>query len=254
MKKKVTEMDFSNDQNDKVLIPIDAIKTELNGVDDAVFKDIQTGGELVTVIYFSSLIDKLTLHRTVIAPLLIKKEDLLKSAEVPEKVNLPSILSSIAEGNTIVYFHKKNLYITVNTYSPPTSTITESDTESTVSGPRNAFTDSLQTNLSLIKRRIKNTDLKSKDYILGTETNTKLTVVYMESIVNQDNLDQVFKRISAIDWPGFNDIANVSQLMEEHRFSPFAQYHMTERPDAVTSFLLDGRIVIMMDNRQGVFV
>lgn len=247
-------MDFSNDQNDKVLIPIDAIKTELNGVDDAVFKDIQTGGELVTVIYFSSLIDKLTLHRTVIAPLLIKKEDLLKSAEVPEKVNLPSILSSIAEGNTIVYFHKKNLYITVNTYSPPTSTITESDTESTVSGPRNAFTDSLQTNLSLIKRRIKNTDLKSKDYILGTETNTKLTVVYMESIVNQDNLDRVFKRISAIDWPGFNDIANVSQLMEEHRFSPFAQYHMTERPDAVTSFLLDGRIVIMMDNSQGVLI
>ena len=93
-------------QNDKVLITIDAIKNELAGINDAVFKDIQTPEELVTIIYFSSLIEKLTLHRTVISPLLNQKEDLLKSAEVPEKVSLSSILSSITEGNTIVYFHE----------------------------------------------------------------------------------------------------------------------------------------------------
>lgn len=247
-------MSFSNDQNDKALIPIDAIKAKLDGVDDAVFKDIQIDEELVTVIYFSSLVEKLTLHRVVIAPLLINKEDLLKSADVPEKVNLSCILSSIAEGNTIVYFYKKNLFVTVNTYSPPTSSITQSDVESTVSGPRDVFTESLQTNLSLIKRRIQNTNLKCKDYIIGTETNTKVVVVYIEAIVNKENLNRVFKKIEALDWPGFNDITTLNQLMEEHKFSPFSQYHMTERPDFVTTSLLDGRIVIMMDNTQGVMI
>ncbi|KAA0964851.1 spore germination protein [Sporosarcina sp. ANT_H38] len=247
-------MGFSNDQNDKVLITIDAINAELDGINDAVFKDIQTDGEIVTVIYLSSLIDNLTLHRTVIAPLLTNKDDILKAAEVPKKITITSILSSITDGDTIVYFHEKNLFVTVNTYSPPTSSIAQSDAESTVSGPRDVLTESLQTNLSLIKRRIKNTNLKSRDFIIGTETNTKLVVVYMETIVHQENLDRVFKNIDEMDWPGFNDITIVSQIMETHKYSPFTQYHMTERPDFVTSSLLDGRIVIMMENTQGALI
>ena len=155
--------EFTSAQNDKVLITITAIKNELAGINDAVFKDIQTPDDLVTIIYFSSLIEKITLHRTVIFPLLDQKEDLLKSAEVPMEVNLSNILSSIAEGNTVVYFHTKNLFATVNTYSPPTSSIINSDTESTVIGPQDAFTESLQTNLSLVKRRIQNTGLKTRD-------------------------------------------------------------------------------------------
>lgn len=66
--------------------------------------------------------------------------------------------------------------------------IAESDTESTVSGPRGALTESLQTNLSLVKRWIQNSDLKSKSYNKGIDTNTKIAVLYMETIVNQDNL------------------------------------------------------------------
>lgn len=124
---------------------------------------------------------------------------MLKSAEVPKKVNITSILSSITDVNTIVYFHEKKLFVTVNTYSPPTSSIAQSDAESTGSGPRDVLTESLQSNLSLIKRRIKNTNLKSRDSIVGTETNTKLAVIYLETIVNQDNLDSVFKNIDTIE-------------------------------------------------------
>ncbi|NYF25472.1 spore germination protein [Sporosarcina sp. JAI121] len=246
---------FSNEtsiQNDNVLL--DAIKNKLNEVEDAVFKNIQTADELVTIIYLSSLIEKLTLHRTVIAPLLTNKEDLLKSAEVPEKVNISSILSSITEGNTIVYFQSKNLFSTVNTYSPPTSSIANSDTESTVSGPRDAFTESLQTNLSLVKRRIQNTRLKNRDYIIGTETNTKVSVLYIEKIVNDNNLTKVINKIEAIDYRGFNDITILAQLMEDHQFSPFPQYQVTERPDMVTSSLIDGRVVIMMNNSIGAVI
>ncbi|WP_338653238.1 spore germination protein [Sporosarcina psychrophila] len=241
-------------QNDKVLITIAAIKNELTGINDAVFKDIQTPDELVTIIYFSSLIEKLTLYRTVIFPLLDQKEDLLKSAEVPEKVNLSGVLFSITEGNTIVYFHEKNLFITVHTYSPPMSSIIGSDTESSVIGPQDAFTESLQTNLSLIKRRLRNTGLKNEDYTIGTETNTKISVVYMEHIVNKDNLDKVLKKISKIKHPGFNDISVLKQLMDDHPFSPFPQFHGTVRPDAAVNYLLDGRVAILMNNSQALLI
>lgn len=208
----------------------------------------------MTLIYFSSLVDKLTLHETVIAPLLQSEKDLLQTAEVIEKENLTAIISSITAGATILYFHEKKLYLKVNTFSAPMAAITVTDTESTVIGPQNAFTESLETNLSLLKRRIQNNGLKSKNFIIGTETNTEVSVVFMEHIVNKENLDKVCKRIEKIDHPGFNDIATLQQLMDDSPFSPFPQYHETVRPDVAVSHLLDGRIVIAMNNSPGVII
>ncbi|MER2091019.1 MAG: spore germination protein, partial [Sporosarcina sp.] len=113
---------------------------------------------------------------------------------------------------------------------------------------RDAFTESLQTNLSLVKRRIQNTRLKNRDYIIGTETNTKISVLYIEKIVDDNNLTKVINKIEAIDYRGFDDITILAQLMEDHKFSPFPQYQVTERPDMVTSSLIDGRVVILMNN------
>lgn len=247
-------MGFLDGQNDTFIITIDTIKNELAEINDAIFKDIQTPEELVTIIYFSSLIHKITLHKTVIAPLLMQKDDLLKSAEVPELVTLSSILSAIAEGKTIAYFHTQNLFVTVNTYSPPMSSIIESDTESSVIGPQNAFTESLQTNLSLIRRRLQNTGLKNQDYIIGSETNTKISVVYVEHIVNKENLSKVLKKIDKVNHPGFNDISTLQQLMGDHPLSPFPQYLATVRPDATVTYLLDGRVVILMNNSQAAMI
>ena len=168
-------------------IPIEAIKNKLDGIEDAVFKDIYVEKERVTLIYFSSLIDKLTLHKTVIAPLLQSKANVVQTAEVIEANDLASIISSITEGNTILYFHAEDLYLSINTFSAPTAAITDTDTESSVIGPQNAFTESLETNLSLVKRRIQNPNLKSKNFVVGTETNTKVSVLYLDEIVNKEN-------------------------------------------------------------------
>ena len=230
-------------------IPIEALKNKLEGIEDAVFKNIEIAREQVTLIYFSSLVDKLTLHKTVIRPLLQSKGNLLQTAEVIEPNDLPSIITSITEGNTIVYFHKKEIYLKVNTFSAPMASITETDTESSVIGPQNAFTESLETNISLIKRRIQNPNLKSKNFVVGTETNTKISVMYIDDIVNKDNLDILIKKIEKIDHPRFNDITILQQLMDDHPYSPFPQYHETVRPDIAVSNLVDGRIVVVMDNK-----
>ena len=235
-------------------IPIEAIKAKLHGIEDAVFKDIYVEKKRVTLIYFSSLIDKLTLHKTVIVPLMQSKGNILQTAEVIESDDLESIITSITEGNTILYFHTEGLYLNVLTFSAPTASITVTDTESTVIGPQNAFTESLETNISLVKRRIQNTDLKSKDFIVGTETNTKVSVMYMDGIVNMKNLDLLIEKIEDIEYPGFNDISILQQLMDDHPFSPFPQFHETVRPDIAVSSLLDGRIVVLMNNSKGAMI
>jgi spore germination protein KA len=194
------------------------------------------------------------LHQIVIAPLLQSKANVLQTAEVIEKSDLSNIISSIAEGNTILYFHVEELYLSIKTFSAPTAAISDTDTESSVIGPQNAFTESLETNLSLIKRRIQNPNIKIQNFVLGSETNTKVSVLYMDDIVNKENLDIVIKKIEKVDHLAFNDISILQQLMDDHPFSPFPQYHETVRPDIAVSGLLDGRIVVAMENSKGVIV
>jgi spore germination protein KA len=194
------------------------------------------------------------LHQIVIAPLLKSKANVLQTAEVIEKTDLSNIISSIAEGNTILYFHVEELYLSIKTFSAPTAAISDTDTESSVIGPQNAFTESLETNLSLIKRRIQNPNIKIQNFVLGSETNTKVSVLYMDDIVNKENLDIVIKKIEKVDHLAFNDISILQQLMDNHPFSPFPQYHETVRPDIAVSGLLDGRIVVAMENSKGVII
>ena len=226
----------------------------MQGIADAVFKDIYVEKERVTLIYLSSLIDKLTLHETVITPLLQSKANILQTAELIDTNDLPSIITAITEGHTIIYFHLEDLYLSVATFSPPMGAIMPTDSESTVIGPQNALTESLETNISLIKRRIQNTNLKNKNFVIGKETNTKISVMYLNHIVNKENLDIVFNKIEKIDHPGFNDISILQQLMDDHPFSPFPQYYETVRTDTTTSSLMDGRIIILMNNSKSVMI
>jgi spore germination protein KA len=69
------------------------------------------------------------LHQIVIAPLLKSKANVLQTAEVIEKSDLSNIISSIAEGNTILYFHVEELYLSIKTFSAPTAAISDTDTE-----------------------------------------------------------------------------------------------------------------------------
>nr|WP_269050558.1 spore germination protein [Sporosarcina sp. G11-34] len=230
------------------------MKNKLAGIEDAVFNDIEIGEMQVTLIYLSSLVDKLTLHKLVMFPLMQSQEKFLQTAEVIDRNDLDSIISTITEGNTIIYFHETKTYLKINTFSVPTAGIMDTDTESSVIGPQNAFTESLETNLSLLKRRIHNTNLKSKNFVVGTETNTKVSVMYLDHIVNKENLDIVCKKIKEINHPGFNDISILQQLMDDHPFSPFPQCYETVRPDIAVSNLMGGRIVIAMDNSKGVMI
>ncbi len=235
-------------------ISLETIKNELTDIDDAVVKDYQTKEGLVTVVYLSSLIDPMILHKAIILPLVNDQGEVLSSFDTMDGWNKQKILMAIVNGETVLFHHDKEQYLLAQTFSPPERAIASSENETTVIGPQDSFTESLKTNLSLIKRRIHQTGLKSKDYIIGQETNTKITMMYIEHLVNDENLKVILERIDKLDYSGYVDVVILKQLLEDNPFSPFPQYAATSRPDVVTSSLLDGRIVIAMENSQSVMI
>ncbi|EON72777.1 spore germination protein [Lysinibacillus sphaericus] len=233
---------------------IESLKHEIHKIDDAILKKVTTDVGEVTVIYISSLVEKLTVQSMVYIPLERHINQILQVAEYVELGDMETIKKSLNSGQTLMFFHQLTQIRTIDTYSAPTRSITNTETESTVIGPQDAFTESLETNISLVKRRIQNPMLKNEIRTVGTETNIKISIMYMDNIVNKENLENLRERIDKIDYPFFTDISELKQLIEDNPLSPFPQHYMSVRPDSVSQYLIDGRIIIFMDNSQAAVV
>lgn len=238
----------------QVFVNLDLIKQKLRNISDAVYKDIQTDEGTVTIIYLSTLVDSKKFLDTVILPITNEIEHVLSTFDSADQNNIDSLVTSIVKGETILYFHRLNRVLKVKTYSPQQRAISTTDTETTVIGPQDAFTESLQTNMSMIKRRISQPGLKTVDQVIGKETNTKISIIYMEHLVNDENLQRIKDRIEKVDYPGFVDLTMLKQILEDDPYSPFPQFYLTVRPDSTVLWLLDGRIIVAMDNSPNVMV
>ncbi|MGX9133605.1 spore germination protein [Rummeliibacillus sp. JY-2-4R] len=227
---------------------IEKIKELTKNVNDITFKKVQTIEGTVTVIYSKSLIEKLVMQSTIMIPLTNHINQIYQIGEKIELQDTENILNKLNAGQSLLYFHQTNNLLIIETYSAPTRTITNSETESTVIGPQDTFTESLETNISLIRRRIRNSHLKNEDRIMGDDAPVKMTVMYMDNIANKDHLERLKKRLDNVHFPTFLDISMLKQLIEDNPFSPFPQYYLTVRPDLINKVLIDGRIVVLMDN------
>ena len=233
---------------------IEALKKATNHIEDIVFRKIPTSEGIVTIIHSLSLVEKMTLQNLILVPLSNHIHQIHQLAEPVDVTDFKSVLLKLTAGHTLLHFHQTNQLLSINTYSAPTRAITDTVTESTVIGPQDAFTESLETNISLVKRRIRNPMLKNEDHILGTESNFKISILYIDDLINKENLDTLRERIDQIDYPIFTDISMLMQAIEDNPLSPFPQYYMSVRPDSISQYLLDGRIVIFMDNSQAAIV
>ncbi|WP_245153912.1 spore germination protein [Jeotgalibacillus proteolyticus] len=235
-------------------VSLEAIKNNLTDIADVKYKQIKTINGFVTLIYYESLVDTQVLHQMVVGPILRQQETVIHAAEKVGENDLNQLLDLITTGYTIIHLHQNSTFYALSTFSAENRAIQQTETESTVIGPQDAFTESLNTNLSLIKRRIANPELKNKSYELGSETKTKVAVLYLNNLVNRENLDRLCKKLEEIDYDGFMDISMLKQLIEDHPYSPFPQYNMTVRTDMAVQYLLDGRIVVVMGNSQSVII
>ena len=233
---------------------VKALREITRDIQDAVFKDIPTSEGMVTIIHSNSLVEKRTLQEIVLVPLCNHINQIHQLATPVDLKEFKGIIEKVGGGHTLLYFHQTHQLLSLNTYSAPTRTITDTATESTVIGPQDAFTESLDTNISLVRRRIRNPMLKNEDRILGTESNFRISILYIDDLVNKENLDTLKKRIDKVHYPIFTDISMLMQAIEDNPLSPFPQYYMSVRPDSISQYLLDGRIVIFMDNSQAAIV
>ncbi|MGG3494611.1 spore germination protein [Peribacillus simplex] len=208
-----------------------------------------------TISYFNSLISEQQLHEQVLAVISNQtKKDLkqLKSDIPMEDMKVTTDINVIQRlvlaGSILIQYKKDDemcLLIPCSHSVKRQTSIPES--EYTVAGPKEAFVESLDTNLNLIRNRLPIPELQSKEFRVGSISQTRLVVLYIDGIVNQQIIHTVMQRIDDIEYDTIVDISFVNQMITDNRNSMFPQLIDTERPDHLASVLSEGKIGIMLD-------
>ncbi len=125
--------------------------------------------------------------------------------------------------------------------------ISQSLREPSLLGPEDSFNENYQTNIGLIKRRIKTNTLKTVELSMGRKTKTAVSINYLEDVADLENVKIIKEKLSRIDVDGVIDCGTIINYLESENRTVFPTIKRTERPDLVATALLEGKIIIMMD-------
>ncbi|NHW36694.1 spore germination protein [Paenibacillus aceris] len=153
----------------------------------------------------------------------------------------------ILSGETVLFVENYPQVLSVNTSSEEQRSVEEPMTQSVVRGPRDGFTESIGTNISLIRKRIKSPNLWLESMTIGRVTQTTVSIMYIHGIANDKIVNEVRQRLARIDIDGILESGNIEELIQDETFTPFPTVYNTERPDVISAGLLEGRVAILVD-------
>ena len=121
------------------------------------------------------------------------------------------------------------------------------EVENTVKGPKDAFTETVRTNTSLIRRHMRTPELRLYETLVGRRSLTNVTVAYIEGLTAPHLVEEMKKRLDAIDIDGFLSPAAVEEYVTGSRPTAFPLLQYTERADKFCQGLLAGRVGLLVD-------
>lgn len=161
--------------------------------------------------------------------------------------NWDMVVDAAVAGDTVLFIDGCTDAIVVSTRGMEWRTISESTTQLVIRGPKDSFTESISTNISLIRRRIRNKTLWLERFSIGNLTATNVSMLYLKGIANERTIQELRQRMNAIQEDGILETGTIERHVQDQHLTPFPTLYNTERPDDVVGHLMDGRIAVLVD-------
>lgn len=167
--------------------------------------------------------------------------------QVQEVTEIKMLISEIENGMTALFIdgHKSALIIETKGYEK--RAVSEPVTESVIRGAHEGFTENLHTNITLLRRIIRNRELLTEKITLGRESKTQIAVIYMGNIANPRLVEEVKRRVSSIDTDAIGGSGILEQFIEDQPLMIIEQVLTTERPDRASSLILEGHVAVITE-------
>ena len=176
-----------------------------------------------------------------------KLKNTIPNSHITIESKIENCFTKLAGGFTCIFIDGDKKFIAVETKGKLDRGITEATSENIVRGPKDSFTENNSINLGLIRKRIKDKNLWYDEIKIGRRTRTKVTIAYINGIANEHIVNNIKKKLNKIDIDGIIDSGNIRDFLVKNK-SIFPKIKSTERPDLACNSLLEGKIIILVEN------
>ncbi len=177
-------------------------------------------------------------------------------AQVTFSDSWDTIIRNVLSGPSALFIDgfAQAILIDVRTY--PTRGISEPDLERVTRGSRDGFVETLLFNANLIRRRVRSPRLCFSMHSVGTESKTDVSIAYLEDSVNRELLAKLSETIDNLQVTSLTMGAKSLEelLLPKHWWNPLPSIQITERPDVACSYLMEGHILVLVDNSPVVLI
>ncbi|MDQ6419097.1 spore germination protein [Paenibacillus sp. LHD-117] len=168
--------------------------------------------------------------------------------------HLNRLSEKLGEGYAAIVLDGDDRVLYVEVKKLDTRQVNEPSTQNVVRGPKEGFTESASTNMSLIRRRIRNDKLRFEKYEIGDQSKTAIYLAFVEGEVGMDVLEQVRSSITSCRMKSLFDSGSLESLFRPPGFTLFPTVNNSERPDSVCDYLLNRRAAVIVNGSPFVLV
>lgn len=164
-----------------------------------------------------------------------------------EGLDYETLYNNLLMGNTIFLINGLNKFFIVTTNNDEGRAIQEPTSQSIIRGPKDGFTEKINCNVLLIRKRINNKTLRVESLTIGSITKTRVDLMYITNIAKPEIVQEIKNRLNKIKIDGILDSGYIEELIKDDRYSIFPTILNSEKPDAVSGALLEGKVAILVD-------
>ncbi|MGD6943332.1 spore germination protein [Cytobacillus gottheilii] len=241
---------------------VELLKKQMHNTSDLTLEDMYVGSIKSKLCFIDSICDSTFIYEKIQQPLslngAINEEklqlnsqqeltQLFSSAKLYFSKDLKDMGKKLIEGYALLLISELDILCFIEVKGSEKRTISEPTTQTIIRGPKDGFVEDIQTNISLIRSRIKNQNLCFRKYTIGDDTGTSVIVAYLGNIVNDKILKEITQRIEDIKTFAIFESANIEEMIADKTFTPFPLVYNSERPDSVTAHILSGKVAILVD-------
>ena len=166
---------------------------------------------------------------------------------VEKRATMDEAVFDMIGGNCILFFPGEKEALSFNVGTEEKRSISDPENEPPLKGPRDSFVESVRTNTSLLRRRVRTPDLRIRELLVGRQTVTPVDIVWIEGITNPETVRAVECRVAEIDIDALIATGNLEEYIADDIHTAFPTLAYTERPDRFSAGVVEGRVGLIID-------
>ena len=161
--------------------------------------------------------------------------------------DMDTVVSDLVSGCCILFLPGEEGALSFLVPTEEKRAVSTPELENVLKGPKDSFTESIRTNTSLVRRRVRTPWLRLEEQIVGRQSRTPVDLVWIDGLTDPALVERTRKRVEEIDVDGLLATGNLEEYIVDNKQTPFPQVLFTERPDRFCGGLLDGRVGLLID-------